>query len=92
MQLVLPSVATLGDHMASFNWLLHNQLLLFEELSRGDTCGRMLGIFAGRYLGSRAAAVRWQASCRNKEGLAFGEVAIGRRRGFRERERREHCG
>ncbi|RVX04808.1 Pyruvate decarboxylase 3 [Vitis vinifera] len=44
--------------MASFNWLLHNQLLLFEELSRGDTCGRMLGIFAGRYLGSRAAAVR----------------------------------
>ena len=43
MQLVLPSVATPGDHMASFNWQLQNQLWLFEELSRGNTCRRMLG-------------------------------------------------
>ena len=55
MQLVLPSVATLGDHMASFDWLLRNQLLLFEELSRGDTCGRMLGILLA-VSGSRPAA------------------------------------
>ena len=41
MQLVLPSVATLGDHMASFNWLLWNQILLFEELSGGDTWRRI---------------------------------------------------
>ena len=27
--------------MASFSWLLWNQIMLFEELSRGDTCGRI---------------------------------------------------
>ena len=41
MQLVLPSVATPGDHMASFDWLLWNQILLFEELSGGDTWRRI---------------------------------------------------
>ena len=41
MQLMLPSVATLGDHMASLSWLLWNQIMLFEELSRGDTCRRI---------------------------------------------------
>ena len=29
MQLVLPSVATLRDHMASLSWLLWNQTMLF---------------------------------------------------------------
>ena len=37
MQLVLPSVATPGDQMVSFNWLLWNQILLFEELSEFNT-------------------------------------------------------
>ena len=31
MHLVLPSVATPGDHMASFSWLLWNQIVLLEE-------------------------------------------------------------
>ena len=41
MQLVLPSVAAPGGHMASFNWLLWNHILLFEELSGGDTWRRI---------------------------------------------------
>ena len=63
MQLVLPSVATPGGHIASFNWLLWNQILLFEELSGGDTWRRICRgrsesvrggggcFFAGRQLG-----------------------------------------
>ena len=27
--------------MASFNWLPWNQIVLFDEQSRGDTCGRI---------------------------------------------------
>ncbi|RVW32221.1 hypothetical protein CK203_080079 [Vitis vinifera] len=41
MQLVLPGVTTPGGHMTSFNWLPWNQIVLFDEQSRGDTCGRI---------------------------------------------------
>ena len=41
MQLVLPGVTTPGGHMASCNWLPWNQIVLFDEQSRGDTCERI---------------------------------------------------
>ena len=56
MQLVLLSVATLGNHMASFSWLLWNQIVLFEELSRGDTCEESWGEESISVIGGTSSA------------------------------------
>ena len=75
MQLVLPSVATPGGHMASFNWLLWNQILLFEELSGGDTWRRIflgLQVWVGRTEREKNQRVRvFQREQRERE--SYGE-------------------
>ena len=60
--------------MASFNWLLWNQILLFEELSGGDTWRRICR--------GRSESVRGGASPAGEEG-AFGCFCKERGRGLK---------
>ena len=58
--------------MASFNWLSWNQIVLFDEQSRGDTCGSCrrkvsFSVRGGAYLQKKKVLFRGGDSVEEKE-------------------------